>query len=48
MDEIIMHLVMLETSMEEQGVSEEYGSWLLSVRLIKAQLEGVRDEERNR
>lgn len=39
MIEALEGLRQLEESMVEQGVSEEYGSWLLTVRYIIALLE---------
>lgn len=41
MDQILEELGYLEESMVESGVPEEYGSWLLTVRHIRAQVEAL-------
>jgi len=45
MNEALETLKLLEASMVEAGVSEEYGSWLLTVRYAIALLEDEQDNE---
>jgi hypothetical protein len=44
MNEVIEGLKELEASMVKAGVTEEYGSWLLAVRLILANANDCRED----